>query len=98
MILNLFQKYLKYDMLLRNPIMRSSFQSLTFEGVRTKPRLSQFFSFLSLVYHSTKEQCAMCLPQHIMKITNFEDISGHFVQEKIKANSTIKNDLASVLL
>ena len=56
------------------------------EGVRTKPRLSQFFSYLSLGNHSTKKQCAMCLTHRIMKITNLEDISGHFVQYKIKAN------------
>ena len=31
----------------------------------------------------------MCLPQHIMKITNFDQMSGYFVQDKIKAKSTI---------
>ena len=36
-----------------------------------------------------KKLRAMCLPQHIMKITKFNKISGHFVQDKIKAMSTI---------
>ena len=62
----------------------------TIEGVRTKPRLNQFFSYLSLGYHRTKKkQCVMCLPQHIMELTNFEQIGDHFVQDKIKAKSTI---------
>ena len=52
------------------------------EGVRTKPRLRQFFCYLSLSYHRTKKQCAMCLPQHIIIITNFEDIIGHSSSEQ----------------
>ena len=59
-------------------LVSDDFQTAIIEGVRTKPRLCQFFSYSS-----------MGLPQNIIKITNFQDISGHFVQDKIKAKSTI---------
>ena len=43
-------------------------QTAIIEGVRTKPRLSQFFSYSSL-----------SLPQHIIKITNLRTVPYHTV-------------------